>query len=79
MKELNEKLASMQTSGTKVKRQVDQYKEKYGLKIKEANSEKPSTKMSDDNFAECKQQITGWMKSLHATVKKVMEELGAAR
>ena len=75
MKEMNEQLASMYMPGTKAKRQVDQYKDKYGLRSKEANSEKPSIKMSEDNFAEYRQQITGWMKSLHSTVKKVMEEL----
>ena len=41
----------------------------------DANCEKPTIKLTGDNFTEFKQQITGWMKALHPMVKKVVERL----
>ena len=59
----------------KDKSQVEQYKEKFALRKKEANYEKPTVKLNDENFTEFKQQVTGWMKALHPLIKKVMESL----
>ena len=54
---------------------VEQYKEKFALRKKEANNEKPTIKLSDQNFAEFKQQMTRWMKASHPLVKQVIEDL----
>ena len=78
MQEEIEKINTRQSSseGWKDKRnQIDLYKEKFSLRIKEANSEKPTIKLSNENFMEFKQQVTGWMKALHPLIKKVMETL----
>ena len=55
--------------------QVNRYKDKFALRQKEANNEKPTIKLNDDNFTEFKQQITGWMKALHPMLKTVIENL----
>ena len=84
---LNEKIATLKEDLEKVKAkqsyagswkdksQIEQYKDKFTLRKKEANTEKPTMKLNDDNFTEFKQQITGWMKALHPLIKKVIESL----
>ena len=59
----------------KEKSQIEQYKDKFALRTKEANHEKPTIKLNDDNFTEFKQQMAGWMKALHSLIKKVIENL----
>ena len=54
---------------------IDLYKEKFALRTKEANHEKPTIKLNDENFVEFKQQMTGWMKALHPIIKTVIENL----
>ena len=55
--------------------QIEQYKDKFALRKKDANHEKPTVKLNDDNYVEFKQQVIGWMKALHPIIKKVMENL----
>ena len=64
------------TAGTwKDKSQIEQYKDKFALRKKDAVHEKPTVKLNDDNFTEFKQQMTGWMKALHPVIKKVIDNL----
>ena len=59
----------------KDKSQIEQYKDKFALRKKDAVHEKPTVKLNDDNFTEFKQQMTGWMKALHPVIKKVIDNL----
>ena len=82
MKEETEKISIRQPSseGWKDKRnQMELYKDKFSLRTKEANSEKPTIKLNNENFMEFKQQVTGWMKALHPLIKKVVEALEKTR
>ena len=67
LKEDMDKIKTNQASaGTwKDKSQIEQYKEKFALRKKEAVHEKPTAKLNDDNFMEFKQQMTGWMNALN--------------
>ena len=75
--EIQRILAHLSTSDAwKNKRsQIDQNKEKFALRKKDANNEKPTIKLNDDNFTEFKQQITGWMKALHPVIKTAIDKL----
>ena len=43
----------------KERSQIEQYKDKFALRTKEANHEKTTIKLNNDNFTEFKQQMTG--------------------
>ena len=79
--EIKAEVEEMRTSvtghkgGWKEASQIEKYKERFRLRMKEANAEKSTIKLCDDNFMEFKQQVTGWMKALHPVIKKVMETL----
>ena len=70
------KVSRLTSEAWKGKRsQLEQYKDKFALRNKEANNEKPTIKLNDENYIEFKQQVTGWMKALHPLIKKVMDNL----
>ena len=54
--------------GWKEASQIDKYKERFRLRMKEAIAEKPTIKLNDDNFIEFKQQVTGWTRALHPLI-----------
>ena len=55
--------------------QIDQYKERFSLRKKDANNERPTIKLNGDNFTEFKLQITGWMKALLAHTERSMKKI----
>ena len=74
--ELTSSSINQSSSGSwKERSQIQKYKDKFALRKKEANHEKPTIKLNDDNVTEFKQQMTGWMKALHPVIKTVIDNL----